>query len=136
MHADHRRDQDDPAVSDRRAVARRVHEEQHVHYTHEMSRDTSEASGRFIIRMVPLLYGVLVGSLLADPVPGLLVGSLGFMALDLTMAGNSLLLALLRRCLSAGCPFVAVLVNTLVRGIDVVGLPVPRQLRDIRCAAS
>ncbi|MCB1784791.1 MAG: hypothetical protein H6953_15280 [Chromatiaceae bacterium] len=115
---------------------RRPHEDQYVHYTHEMTDGAKEGSGRFVVRAVPLLYGFLVGGLIDNLSAGLAVGASVSAMVDLTMGEGSLLRPLLRPFAMAGCPVVAVLANGLGRGIGLLGLPVPNALRDVRCGVS
>ena len=40
-----------------------------VNYTHELGDEAKEISGRFVVRAVPLLYGVLAGVLMEILLP-------------------------------------------------------------------
>lgn len=74
----------------------RIHEEQYVQYTHELSYDTKESVGRVIIRLVPLLYGGMFGALLDDMSLALTVGAIVSVGMDLAMGNQSLLRAFIR----------------------------------------
>jgi len=75
---------------------KRVHDEQCVQYTHELSYDTKESVGRVIIRLVPLLYGGMFGALLDDMPLALTVGAIVSVGMDLAMGNQSLLRAFIR----------------------------------------
>lgn len=86
-----------PAQATENGKAReRIHEEQYVHYTHELSYDTKESVGRVIIRLVPLLYGGMFGALLDDMPLALTVGAIVSIGMDLAMGNQSLLRAFIR----------------------------------------
>lgn len=74
--------------------------DQYVHYTHEMTDDTAEASARFLIRGVPLVYGALLGGLIGNLFLGVCLGIALMVGLDMRMGEQSffrpLLLPLLR----------------------------------------
>ena len=67
-----------------------AHHDRHVHNTHELSDDATEASTRVLIRVVPMVYGALLGALADHPIPGLLAGFTLTLALDLRMGPDSL----------------------------------------------
>lgn len=75
---------------------KRIHDEQYVHYTHELSYDSKESIGRVIIRLVPLLYGGMFGALLDDMPLALTVGAMVSVAVDLAMGNQSVLRSFLR----------------------------------------
>jgi len=73
----------------RRAVSA-FHHDRHVHYTHELSDDATEASTRMLIRLVPMVYGGVLGVLAEHVILGLLAGFVLTLALDLRMGKDSL----------------------------------------------
>jgi hypothetical protein len=73
------------------------HQDQYVHYTHEMTNDTAEASARALMRIVPLAYGVLLGGLTESMFLGLSVGLALSLAADVAMADKSIFRGLFRR---------------------------------------
>ena len=75
--------------------------DQYVHYSHEMTDDTAEASARFLIRGVPLVYGALLGGLIGDFYLGVCLGIALMVALDTRMGKQSLFRPLLRPLLNA-----------------------------------
>ncbi|MCB1799570.1 MAG: hypothetical protein KDI67_11865 [Gammaproteobacteria bacterium] len=74
---------------------RRTHVDCSVNYTHELGDEAKEISGRFVVRAVPLLYGVLAGVLMGNLAAGLLVGGLVSLIADVKMGSHSLLRGLL-----------------------------------------
>lgn len=107
----------------------RPHEAQHAHYSHEMPDETKEASGRFVLRVVPLLYGVLLGGLTDNLAAGVCLGALVSFGLDLSMGQTSIFRAM-------SCPFIAAFANGFGRAIAALGLRVPSFLRGIECGVS
>jgi len=75
---------------------KRIHDEQYVHYTHELSYDSKESIGRVIIRLVPLLYGGMFGALLDDMALALTVGGIVSVGMDLAMGNQSILRSFVR----------------------------------------
>lgn len=75
--------------------ARRTHEDYEVHYSHEMTQETSAACGRLLLRTVPLLYGVLVGGLFDQLLVGVLLGLGAAALLDVMACDKSVLRPLL-----------------------------------------
>ena len=108
-------------------------QDHYVHYTHQMSDETAEAWARALIRLVPLVYGALMGGLYGSLTVGLLLGLVVSLALDYRMWHNSLSRPLLRRCAATGCPVVAAAVRGFARAIAAIGLPVPGTLRRMHC---
>ena len=115
---------------------RKMHEEQYVHYTHELQYDTKESIGRVIIRLVPLLYGGMFGALLDDMPLALTVAAIVSLGMDLAMGNQSLLRAVIRCFLMGGCPVIAAMANMLAALIRFVGLRAPAFLSDMRCGVS
>jgi len=116
--------------------AARIHEEQSVQYTHEMPYDLQESIGRVIIRIVPLLYGGMFGSLLDELPMALTVGAVVSAGMDLAMGNQSILLSLGRPFFIGGCPLIALLARNLAGGISALGLRAPGALSNMRCGAS
>ena len=113
-------------------VPKRVHEEQCATYSHEMTPELAETVGRIVIRLVPLLYGGMFGSLIDDLPMALGIAALVSMGMDLAMGDRSLLRSLLR----GGCPLLALLANGLADLFGVLGFRAPTVLRNMRCGVS
>ena len=75
----------------------RSHHDRFARHTHELPDESSEATSRALIRVVPLAYGALLGSLADSLLLGLSAGAILSTAFDLWMGSNSLVLSLLRR---------------------------------------
>lgn len=114
----------------------RVHRDRHVQYSHEMSDETAEASSRTLIRIVPLVYGALLGGLIDDILLGVSLGMVLSIALDSRMGRQSLSLGLLRPLVSAGCPAISAIARGLALALRFIGLRAPLPWRDMRCEAS
>lgn len=65
--------------------------DQHGHYTHELPEYTSEAFSQWLIRLVPLVYGALIGGLGDHLAIGLVIGGAISLAFDFSMDDDSLL---------------------------------------------
>lgn len=122
-----------PDVKTTTPTARRRHEDYAVNYSHEMTPETSAASGRLIVRTVPVIYGVLAGGILGSVWIGALAGGLIALGLDLTMRDNSMCGSLLRCIRRTGCPVVALGARLLALPLGMVG--VRNTLHEVRCAA-
>jgi hypothetical protein len=132
-------DQADSIMAERNlegASDRRVHDEQCVQYTHEMPYDVKEATGRVVIRLVPLFYGFMFGSLTDNMPVAMTIGVLVATALDLGMADKSMARGLFGSLLRSGCPVVAKIAHGLAWAIKAFGLPVPRAMSHMRCGVS
>ena len=79
------------------APSNRAHHDRYAHHTHELPEESSEATSRALIRVVPLIYAALLGGLADSLLLGLSAGVILSVAFDLSMGANSLVLALLRR---------------------------------------
>ena len=92
-------------VSNETGVARRADQtprrDHYVHYTHEMSDDTAEASARFLIRGVPVVYGALLGGLVGNLFFGVALGAALMIGLDMRMGTQSMFKPLLGRLFGA-----------------------------------
>lgn len=75
----------------------RAHHDRFARHTHELPDESSEVTSRALIRVVPLAYGALLGSLADSLLLGLSAGAIISVAFDLWMGANSLVLSLLRR---------------------------------------
>jgi hypothetical protein len=82
----------------------RVHDEQCVQYSHALPLDLQEAIGRFIFRVVPLLYGGMFGALTHEMPIAMAIGVLVSMGMDLAMGPSSILRSMARPVLRGGCP--------------------------------
>jgi hypothetical protein len=111
----------------------RLRQDHYVHYTHQMSDEAAEAWARALIRLVPLVYGALVGGFYGNLPAGLLLGLVVSLALDYRMWHNSFSRPLLRRCAATGCPVVAAVVRGFARTIGALGVRVPSTLRQMHC---
>ncbi|MCB1725221.1 MAG: hypothetical protein H6959_06950 [Chromatiaceae bacterium] len=99
----------------------------------DLPESTAEVVSRMIIRVVPLIYGVLLGLVIDDLALGALAGLALAAALDLAMRERSLLMGALRRLGSWVCPPLAVLARTVARLATRLGLGGLRGLCDVRC---
>ena len=112
----------------------RVHRDQHVEYTHELPDDTSEATSRSLIRVVPLAYGGLLGGLADNMLLGLSVGATASAAFDLHMGDNSIVRPTWQWLLTKTCPAVAAAANGLAAIIRHLGLKsLATTLSRVRC---
>jgi len=75
----------------------RAHHDRFARHTHELPNESSEATSRALIRVVPLAYGALLGGLADSLLLGLSAGVILSAAFDLWMGANSLVLSLLRK---------------------------------------
>jgi len=116
--------------------AKRKHDEQCVQYTHEMPYDVQESIGRFVIRIVPLLYGGMFGTLMGEMPVALTVGAVVSAGMDLAMGDRSVLRNLGRSLFASGCPVLAGTARGLSRGLNAIGIRAPASLSDIRCRSS
>ena len=124
---------DNPRVAG--ASDQHQHQDRYVHYTHQMPDETAEASARVLIRLVPLVYGALMGGLYGHLPAGLLLGLTASLALDYRMGGKSLIQPVLRLCAATGCPLLAAAIRGVSAAIEAIGLPVPANMRQKRCEA-
>ena len=116
--------------------AERMHDEQCVRYTHEMPYDLQESIGRFVIRIVPLLYGGMFGTLMDEIPVALTVGAVVSAGMDLAMGNRSILRNLGRSLFTSGCPLLAGMARGLSGGLNAIGIRAPASLRDMRCRFS
>ena len=116
--------------------AERMHDEQCVQYTHEMPYDLQESIGRFVIRIVPLLYGGMFGTLMHAIPVALTVGAVVSAGMDLAMGNRSILRNLGRSLFTSGCPLLASMARGVSGGLNAIGIRAPASLRDIRCRFS
>ena len=110
--------------------------DQYFHYSHEMPHDTKEASGRVIIRVVPLLYSGMIGGVFDHVIIALSIGALVSVALDLTMGDKSMFRPIFERITQCGCPVFAAASRGLAKCLTATGVQPPAQLRDARCRAT
>ena len=115
---------------------RRVHEEQCVQYSHEMPYDLQEAVGRFIFRVVPLLYGGMFGALAHEMPIAMSIAALVSIAVDLAMGPYSILRSMGSPLLRGACPLLAMIVRMTAYLIRIVGFKPPSALSRIRCEVS
>ncbi len=73
-----------------------AHRDRYARHSHELPDESSEASSRALIRLVPLLYGGLFGGLANNILLGFVVGAMLSMCFDLLMGRNSMLRSLFR----------------------------------------
>lgn len=90
-----------------------VHRDRYGQHSHTLSNDGAEAATRALIRVVPLVYGALLGGLGENLVAGLAGGLLFSVALDFGMGKDSLLLNCLRPVQRCTCPLLAALCRTI-----------------------
>jgi hypothetical protein len=110
-----------------------MHDEQCVQYTHEMPYDLQESIGRFVIRIVPLLYGGMFGTLMDAMPVALTVGAVVSAGMDLAMGKRSILRNLGRSLFAGSCPLLAGMARGVTGGLNAIGIRAPASLRDIRC---
>ena len=120
-------------VTDRR---QRIHDEQCVQYSHEMPLDLQEAIGRFIFRVVPLLYAGMFGALTHEMPIAMTIGVLVSMGMDLAMGPRSILRSMARPVMRGGCPLLAAIAHATAHLIRVAGLKPPSVLSEMRCGVS
>ena len=120
-------------TTDRR---QRVHDEQCVQYSHEMPLDLQEAIGRFIFRVVPLLYGGMFGALTHEMPTAMTIGVLVSMGMDLAMGPRSILRSMARPVARGGCPLLAAIARATAHLIRVAGLKPSPALSEMRCGVS
>lgn len=118
------------------AADRRVHDEQCVRYSHEMPLDLQEAIGRFIFRVVPLLYGGMFGVLTHEMPIAMTIGVLVSTGMDLAMGPRSIMRSMAQPVVRGGCPVLAAVARATARLIRMVGLKAPPALSDMRCGVS
>jgi hypothetical protein len=113
------------------------HHDQYVEYTHELPEDTSEATSRSLIRVVPLAYGGLLGGLADNMLLGMAVGATACAAFDLHMGENSLFRSTWQWLVARLCPAVAATANGLSALVGRLGLkPLATALGRVRCGAT
>jgi hypothetical protein len=112
----------------------KVHHDQHVEYTHELPDDTSEATSRSLIRVVPLAYGGLLGGLVDNMLLGVSVGATASAAFDLHMGEHSIARPAWQWLVNKACPAVAAAANGLAAIIGHLGLKsLATALSRVRC---
>jgi hypothetical protein len=114
--------------------ADRSHHDQYAHYTHELTEDSTETSARILVRIVPVAYGALLGTLSDRLVLGLGAGILLSVAFDLFMGRGSLARSLFHSTVRRLCPLVAGSARLIARGMQQLRLAPPRRLTDARCS--
>lgn len=114
----------------------RKHHDQYTHYSHEMPEDTKEATGRVIIRAVPIIYAGVIGHLADHTFVSLLFGIAIAIGLDLAMGKHSIVRPLARLFSMAGCPFIAASSRTVAKTMRMLGMQPPTGMRDMRCGVS
>lgn len=119
-----------PAV--RRAL--RAPDTTRVAAPHELPEHTAEAVSRFLTRLVPLIYGALLGATGGNLALGLLAGIVASTAFDLSMADHSLARPVARRLTQAFCNAVAAVQRRLRIAINRRGLNVPALLNKTVCS--
>ncbi len=136
MNTDHRRYPEYRTALRATKERRRIRPDYSVNYTHELADEATESSGRFVVRAVPLLYGMLVGVLMGNLIAGLLVGALVALVADFKMGSHSLLRLLFGSLMQRGCPVVAVTARGVAILLGYCGIDLPRRLREMRCGAA
>jgi hypothetical protein len=101
-----------------------------------MPHDVQESIGRFVIRIVPLLYGAMFGTLMDEMPVALAVGALVSAGMDLAMGKRSILRRFGRSLIVSGCPVLAGMARGLSACLIAIGIGAPAPLRDIRCRFS
>ena len=124
-----------PTEGSRDEVTRPVHRDQYVEYSHELPEGAAEAVSRVLVRIVPLIYGGLLGHLGGRMGLGLLLGFVSAAAFDLYMGDKSMLRAQGRWMAVNLCPHLAALAHALADLVERLGGRVPALLRRIHCGA-
>jgi hypothetical protein len=101
-----------------------------------MPLDLQEAIGRFIFRVVPLLYGGMFGALTHEMSIAMAVGVLVSMGMDLAMGQRSIVRSMARPVARGGCPVLAAIARATAHLIRVAGLKPPPVLSEMRCGVS
>jgi hypothetical protein len=109
------------------------HRDRCVRYSHELSDDAAECASRVLIRFVPMVYGVVLGTLAEHPFVGLSLGLLVSAALDLKMGPNSLVRPLVAPAFERLCPRIALAVAATVDWSRRHGVPVPKDPYQLPC---
>ena len=115
---------------------RAVHHDQYARHSHQLPEDSTEASSRTLVRVVPVAYGVLLGGIGDNVVLGLAAGVFLGALFDLYMGERSIVRSLLASPSARVCPVFAAVVRSVARLIARFGLSAPAALTDIRCTAS
>ena len=116
-------------------VTRPVHRDQYVEYSHELPERAAEAMSRVLVRIVPLVYGGLLGHLGGRMGLGLLLGFVSAAAFDLYMGDKSMLRTQGRWMALNLCPRLAALARTVADLVERLGGRVPAFLRRMHCGA-
>jgi len=113
-----------------------THHDQYVEYSHDLPEDTSEATSRSLVRVVPLAYGVLLGGLADNMLLGLSVGAMASAAFDWHMGDNSIVRPVWQWLFTKVCAAVAATANRLAAVIRRPGLKPLAALGRMRCRAT
>ena len=109
------------------------HRDQYVQYSHQMTAGTADSSARTLTRVVPLIYGALLGGLVGSVPLGAVFGLLMTVALDMRMGDKSISRPLLQPVFRLGCPIFSPLLRALGIAGSSMRLPVSARLRNARC---
>lgn len=85
------------------------------------------------MRVVPLLYGGMIGVLFDNIISALAISALISIALDLTMDDKSMFRPLIRPLARRLCPMLVTVSQSLSKALDSYGMPTPTRLHDVRC---
>ena len=122
-----------PAPRPARDVSQPVHRDQYVEYSHQLPEGTADAVSRLLIRIVPLIYGGLLGHLSDHMALGLLLGFASAAAFDLYMGDKSVLRNRARWVAVNLCPRLAALAHGIADLIQRLGGRAPGFLRRMHC---
>jgi hypothetical protein len=95
--------------------------------------DREEAGTLWILRIIPLVHGAVVGNATGELLLGLSGGIALSVVLDLFMGKDSLVRFLLRRLVGVGCPAISAAARRLAALIGSLGLPEPLVLQQMQC---
>jgi hypothetical protein len=95
--------------------------------------DSGEAGTRWILRIIPLVHGAVVGHATGELLMGLSGGLAISVVIDLFMGQHSLVRSLLLRSVRVGCPVISATAHRLAALIGSLGLPEPIGLQQMQC---
>jgi hypothetical protein len=98
--------------------------------------DVDDTGSRLMLRLIPIVHGVVVGIAIDDILIGVLAGFALSAVLDIFTGDDSVIRWLVQRVARLGCPVAARAVRRLAVQAANRRLPVPSGLRDWHCFVS